>query len=151
MNEDSPPAPASRVYRGFLLTEGTLAVVFGVFGLVVLPVRADEAAAGVVLSPLDIVSAVPMVALLLRGWWLLRVSRDGNAPGGLRTAERRTVRRKLRALLGLMFVIGILVPDDWTIVQGVFGVLGVAYGVLVLLQRRRLTRPLSDAAPRSSA
>jgi hypothetical protein len=123
----------------FLAWEGSLAVVFSAFSLAVLPMRAAQAAAGALISPLDVVYLLPIVAILLRGWWLLRRSRsvDVRAPGGLELHERREIRRKGVALIVLVLTVGLLLPADWIVANALVSVLGLAYGVRVSWRARQ--------------
>jgi hypothetical protein len=131
----------------FLTWEGSLAVVFSAFSLAVLPIRAAQTAAGALVSPLDVLYLLPIVGILLRGWWLLRRSRsvDIGATGGLALHERREIRHKGVALILLVLTVGVLLPPDWIVANVLVSVLGLAYGVRVSWRARQAVTSVRPA------
>lgn len=137
-----PSAPiraVSPAMGNFLAWEGGLTTVLSAFSLAVLPMRAAQAAAGELVSPLDVLFLLPIVAIMLRGGWLLRRSRSGDAraKGGLALHERPEIRRKGLTLLVLVLTVGVLLPADWIVANVLVGVLGLGYGMRVSLRARQ--------------
>jgi hypothetical protein len=135
----------------FLTWEGSLAVVFSAFSLAVLPIRAAQTAAGALVSPLDVLYLLPIVGILLRGWWLLRQSSglDVRATGGLALHERREIRRKAVTLIVLVLTVGVLLPADWIVASALVSALGFAYGVRVSWRARQAVAPVRPAHGRA--
>lgn len=147
----------SPTYARFLRLEGSLAILFGLIGMIgiaVAPLRGDAADA---VRPLDLVGMLPLVVVAGRGWWLLRRRRTDNVSGSdaLTPDERRSVRAKMLGLIlvlitaalvpdawisGLILTVFGPLPDQWVAVQGVIGVLANLYGIWVLWRMRRITR-----------
>jgi hypothetical protein len=139
--------PTSPAMVNFLAWEGGLAVAFSAFSLAVLPMRAAQAAAGVLVSPLDVLFLLPIVAILLRGGWLLRRSRlaDIRATGGLALHERCEVRRKGFTLIVLVMTVGMLLPADWIVANVLVGGLGLGYGIRVSWRARQAVTSVRSA------
>jgi hypothetical protein len=135
----APIRTVSPAMVNFLAWEGGLTTALSAFSLAALPLRAAQAAAGELVSPLDVLYLLPIVAILLRGWWLLRRSEsvESRFKGGLAPHERREVRRKGLTLLVLVLTIGVLLPADWIVANVVAGVLGLGYGVRVSVRARQ--------------
>ncbi|GLP76625.1 hypothetical protein TUM20983_37350 [Mycobacterium antarcticum] len=159
MDNRPPSGSDSPAYVGFLRLEGTLAILFGLIGMVgpaVTPLRGDDAAA---VRPLDLVGLAPLIVVAVFGWWLLRRRHTHTAHAsitrGLTSGERRSIRAKMRGLV-VVVISAVLIPDhwmsalitkffgplpdEWMVVQGVLGVAASLYGIWVVWRLRLIAR-----------